>query len=90
MSSTKVESSDSLIREEIKFYEDFVKRLSDSVADDGRTPAKISTDAGIGANTLSGWIEGRRRIDISALVKIADELCISVDWLLGRKDDPRL
>lgn len=90
MAITKSELSDDIIRKEIAFYESFAKRLSDSVSDDGRSPTRISIDAGLGTNTLLGWLEGRRRINILSLVKIADELCISVDWLLGRKEDPRL
>lgn len=75
---------------DLDFYRTFVNRLIESIAEDGRTPTEISRAAGLKSNTASVWIQGRRRIDMAALVKLADELCISIDWLLGRKDDQKL
>lgn len=75
---------------DIEIYRTFVTRLVQAIGEDGRTPHEIAKAAGIPHSTILGWMSGRRRLDIMLLVKLADELCISIDWVLGRKDDPRL
>lgn len=41
-------------------------------------------------NTISRYETGEREPGIEELIKIADFFNISVDYLLGRTDDPRL
>ena len=78
------------VQEDIQFYNGFVHRLIQSVSDDGRTPHELSKATGIKSSTIIGWMQGRKMMNIFLLVKLADELCISIDWLLGRKEDERL
>ena len=78
------------IEEDINFYNGFVHRLIQSISSDGRTPYELEKVTGIRSNTIVGWMQGRKMMNIFLLAKLADELCISLDWLLGRKEDPRL
>lgn len=76
--------------EDLETYKLFTNRLLKAIEQDGRTPRELARDSGIQTNTILGWMNGRRMIDVGKLVRVADSLCTSVDWLLGRKDDPRL
>ena len=76
--------------DDLKTYKLFTNRLLKAIEQDGRTPREIARDSGIQTNTIVGWINGRRLIDVGKLVRVADCLCTSVDWLLGRKEDQRL
>ena len=76
--------------DDLKTYKLFTNRLLKAIEQDGRTPREIARDSGIQTNTIVGWINGRRLIDVGKLVRVADCLRTSVDWLLGRKEDQRL
>ena len=43
---------------------------------------------GAAQNTVSNWENGKRQIDTDTAVKIADLFGVSVDYLLGRSDEP--
>ncbi len=49
---------------------------------------KISKGTGISSGNISDWKSGKSAPNIEAIAKIADYLGCSVDYLLGRTDDP--
>lgn len=75
---------------DLEVYRTFANRIAQAINDDGRSYLEIARASGVQFGTMVAWMQGRRRFDISLLVKLADELCISIDWALGRKDDQRL
>lgn len=68
----------------IEIYQCFSQRLKELIKKDGRKPALIVRDSDVNINTINGWIQGRRYIDIGLLVRVTDTLNTSVDYLLGR------
>lgn len=76
--------------EDYKVYGDFTRRLLKAIEQDGRTLKEISKDSGVQIKTITGWITGRRLVDVGKLVRLTDSLCVSVDWLLGRKEDQKM
>ncbi len=51
---------------------------------------KLSDDTGISTGNISDWKSGRCLPSINALITIANYLNISIDYLVGRTDDPIL
>ncbi len=51
---------------------------------------KLSDDTGISTGNISDWKSGRCMPSINALITIADYLNISIDYMVGRTDDPIL
>ena len=54
----------------------------------GLTAKKVSSDTGISTGNISDWKSGRSMPTANKLVILADYLECSVDYLLGRTDDP--
>ncbi len=46
----------------------------------------LGVQIGVAQETISGYEIGRAEPDLKTLTKIADVLCVSVDYLLGRTD----
>lgn len=53
------------------------------------TQEELARVLGISRATLASWEVGRREPDFETASKIADFFGVSVDYLLGRTDDPR-
>lgn len=49
---------------------------------------KISRATGISSGNISDWKKGKSAPNLEAITKIADYLGLSVDYLLGRTDEP--
>lgn len=56
----------------------------------GISQLRLATDLNTTQNTISRYETGEREPGITELIKIADYFNVSVDYLLGRTDDPRL
>ena len=54
------------------------------------TQVKMSIDLNISQNTLSRYETGEREADYKTLIKIADYFNVSVDYLLGRTENPKI
>lgn len=52
------------------------------------TQKELSNFLGVAQNTLSYWEQGKYDIDNASLKKLADYFGVTVDYLLGRTDDP--
>lgn len=54
------------------------------------TAKKISDATGISTGNISDWGSGRSKPTAEALVLLADYFDVSVDYLLGRTDNPKI
>lgn len=54
------------------------------------TAKKISDATGISTGNISDWRSGRSKPTAEALVLLADYFDVSVDYLLGRTDKPKI
>ena len=51
---------------------------------------KLAMDLNMNQNTISRYETGEREPGINELIKIADYFDISIDYLVGRTDNPKL
>ena len=56
----------------------------------GITQVKLSMDLNISQNSISRYEQGLREPDLATLGLIADYFHVSVDYLLGRTDNPEV
>ena len=54
------------------------------------TPYRIAKETGISQGLMSRYKNGKKTPSAESLVKIADYLNVSVDYLLGRTDNPEI
>ena len=52
------------------------------------TQLKLALDLHMSQNTISRYENGEREPGVSELIKIADYFDVSIDYLLGRTDNP--
>ena len=55
----------------------------------GISQLKLAMDLNMSQNTISRYETGEREPGINELVKLADYFDVSVDYLLGRTDNPK-
>lgn len=67
--------------------ENFCKRLIHLRTTNDLTQKELADILNIERSTLSSYETGRRYPTISVLIRIADTFNVSVDYLLGRKND---
>ncbi len=51
---------------------------------------KLAMDLNMSQNTISRYETGEREPGINELIKIADYFHVSIDYLLGRTDNPNI
>ncbi|MCD8041031.1 MAG: helix-turn-helix domain-containing protein [Clostridia bacterium] len=51
---------------------------------------RLAIDLNVNQNTISRYEKGEREADYSMLIAIADYFNVSVDYLLGRTDNPKI
>ncbi len=49
---------------------------------------KLAMDLNMNQNSISRYENGEREADYATLIKLADYFDVSVDYLLGRTDNP--
>lgn len=54
------------------------------------TQLKIAMDLDMSQNTISRYESGEREPGIAELIRIADYFHVSIDYLVGRTDDPAM
>ncbi len=54
------------------------------------TQLKMAMDINMSQNTISRYENGEREPGLAELVAIADYFDVSVDYLLGRTDNPKM
>lgn len=65
-----------------------VERIFDLIRKSKKSEYAIKKETGLPNSTFSEWRAGRAKPSAEALKKIADYFDVSVDYLLGRTDDP--
>ena len=63
----------------------FPKRLKELRLKKGLTQTELGEKVGVKQNTFTNWENGKREPNFENLIKIADLLEVSVDWLFGRE-----
>lgn len=53
------------------------------------TTSQVGKDLSVSKQTISHWENGDRLPAINAFVALADYFDVSLDYLVGRSDDPR-
>lgn len=56
----------------------------------GISQLKLALDLNTNQNTISRYETGEREPGINELIKIADYFNVSIDYLLGRTDNPKV
>lgn len=68
----------------------FAQRLRAMRQERGFASQQALADAlGVGQSTIANWEGGRREPNYALSVKLADCLEVSLDYLLGRSEDPQ-
>ena len=67
-----------------------IDKLFIRIAELNLTAKKVSDATGISTGNLSDWKKGRCLPSAEKLEKLADYLDCSVDYLLGRTDNPEI
>ncbi len=63
-------------------------RLKQLRKEKGVSQIRLAMDLNLSQNTISRYETGVREADYETLIKLADYFGVSVDYLLGRTDDP--
>ncbi len=56
----------------------------------GVSQLKLAMDLNTSQNTISRYETGEREPGINELIKLADYFGVSVDYLIGRTDNPKM
>ena len=65
-------------------------RLKELRQQKGISQLKLAMDLSMNQNTISRYETGEREADYKTLIKIADYFKVSIDYLLGRTDNPKM
>ena len=65
-------------------------RLKELRKKKGISQLRLATELNTTQNTISRYETGEREPGIAELIKIADYFNISVDYLIGRTNDPKM
>jgi len=65
-------------------------RLKEIRKQKGISQLKLALDLNTNQNTISRYETGEREPGICELIKLADYFDVSIDYLLGRTDNPEL
>ena len=64
----------------------FWKRLNEARQEEGITRTELAQRLNVSVRLISYWEKGERECSFDMLIKLADILNTSTDYLLGRKD----
>ena len=65
----------------MEFYEQIGKNVRHQLIEHGMTQAKLARKLGVTQSYMSDILNGRRKIKLEMLIKIADEFEVSLDSL---------
>ena len=63
----------------------FPQRLKELRLKKGLTQTELGKKVGVKQNTFTNWENGKREPSFENLIKLADLLEVSLDWLFGRE-----
>ena len=64
-------------------------RLKQLRTERGMSQVRLAMELSVSQHTVSRYETGEREADYAMLIRIADLFGVSVDYLLGRTDDPK-
>ena len=67
-----------------------MKRLKELRAQKNISQVKLAMDLNMNQNSISRYENGEREADYETLIVFADYFGVSVDYLLGRTDNPNV
>ena len=67
-----------------------LERILQLLKNENISDAQFVLDMGFASSTVSDWKAGRNKSYLRHINRIADYLDVSVDYLLGRTNDPRM
>ena len=65
-------------------------RLKELRKQRGVSQLRLAMDLGLSQNTVSRYETGEREADYRTLILLRDYFNVSIDYLLGRTDNPRM
>ena len=65
----------------------FGETLKDLIQENEITPKQLAEAVGVAVSTVHRWQNGKQKIYLSKLLKLADYFHCSLDYLTGRKED---
>ena len=65
-------------------------RLKELRKQRGVSQLRLAMDLGLSQNTVSRYENGEREADYRTLILLGDYFNVSIDYLLGRTDNPRM
>lgn len=65
-------------------------RLKELRESRGISQLKLAVDLSMNQNSISRYENGTREADYATLIRIADYFDVSIDYLLGRTDQPKM
>lgn len=65
-------------------------RLKELRKSRGISQLKLAMDLSMNQNSISRYESGAREADYATLIKFADYFNVSIDYLLGRTDNPNI
>ena len=65
-------------------------RLKELRKSRGISQLKLAMDLSMNQNSISRYESGAREADYATLIKFADYFNVSIDYLLGRTDNPQV
>ena len=71
-------------------YELFGERLMRARTLQGLTTREIGDAVGVNHSSITGAEKGRHALSLETLYRVSEALDVSVDYLIGRTDDPVL
>ena len=63
----------------------FTERLKELRLKKGLTQTELGEKVGVKQNTFTNWEKGKREPSFENLIKLADLLEVTLDWLFGRE-----
>lgn len=65
-----------------------LRRILDLMQKNGISAHKLEVEAPIAISSIQAWKNGKSKPSLEAVSKIADYFGVSVDYMLGKTDDP--
>lgn len=65
----------------------FAERLKELRLSKKITQTQLGKALNVGQTTVKGWEKGYNETDFATLIKLADFFDVSIDFLLGRKNE---
>lgn len=72
------------------FFDNFPSRLRELRTSNNLTLEELGKKVGSTRGTIGNYENGNKKPSLDTLIKLADYFNVSIDYLVGRTDDPQL